>query len=202
MIKYTHHCPEHWLQMSQGTNRLADILRGAQHDIYEEITQYFPHKLKLWLNEVLTILMIPILFICILPNQSKRLIKFFGDYTTTDGPVSGCVYANFDNYANNGRVEHDILMINEMLHTGKIHLPDQKQYWVSDHFSTNNKKMELSITNFAINYPTWNSRNQRVNEHLSTIENYYREYHSKITIKEDKQNKYDPIESLIYYCHN
>lgn len=169
IVKCTQYCPQSWMADSH-RGKLEHMLGGNHRPVFEEITTFFPHKVRLWLNEAFTILTIPVLFIFMLPPQSKSLIKCFRDYTTDKGLVYGCYQANFSQYSG----------------------PDPPE------ISTDGPKIELSITNFSMNYPEWKSSNPQVTKYLAQMNELHSQYQKEINDQKSEE-KYEIIESMIYF---
>lgn len=193
LVSYTHYCPEYWTkEIYRNGNKLEDVLRGTETEVYEEVKGYFPYKIKMWLDEAISLITVPILFLFVLPSQSKAIIKFFSDHTTEIGSYRCCITGKFELNIPQLRDGDNILLSEGDRDSENILL---------NRYSTDYYKMELSIANFAINYPKWVNANQQMKVYIDRLTELYKKYYknNSDTVNPDISTvKYKIMESYIY----
>jgi autophagy-related protein 9 len=125
VIEYTHYCPERW--------------EGRLHsfDVKSEFSEFYKMKLVIFLEELLGIVLCPLLLLISLPTCSDQIIDFFREFTIhVDGLGYVCSFAVFD---------------------FKKALPNSKQQPGAgdirdDYYSTKHGKMAASFYGFLDNY--------------------------------------------------
>lgn len=85
VIEYTHYQPEHW----QG--------RLHSFDIKKEFAELYKNKIVIFVEEILSILITPLILFASLPQSSDQIVDFFREFTIhVDGLGYVCSFAVFD----------------------------------------------------------------------------------------------------------
>ncbi|CAK7266215.1 autophagy protein atg9 [Sporothrix epigloea] len=85
VIEYTHYEPDHW------KNRLHS------YDVKVEFSELYQIKIKIFLEEILSIFFTPLILFTSLPRSSDQIIDFFREFTIhVDGLGYVCSFAVFD----------------------------------------------------------------------------------------------------------
>jgi autophagy-related protein 9 len=125
VIEYTHYEPDHW--------------RGRLHsyDVKREFSDLYKMKIVIFFEEVLSILVTPLLLFVSLPKSSDQIVDFFREFTIhVDGLGYVCSFAEFDFKKGIGSAKKP---------TDGIDVRD-------DYYSTKHGKMEASYYGFMGNY--------------------------------------------------
>ncbi|KAL1881373.1 hypothetical protein VTK73DRAFT_4380 [Phialemonium thermophilum] len=125
VIEYTHYEPDHW--------------KGRLHtyDVKREFSELYKMKIVIFLEEVLSILVTPLLLLFSLPKSSEQIIDFFREFTIhVDGLGYVCSFAEFDFKKGLPTVRNDIEQADVR----------------NDYYSTKHGKMEASYYGFIGNY--------------------------------------------------
>ncbi|RKO99950.1 hypothetical protein CXG81DRAFT_13830, partial [Caulochytrium protostelioides] len=85
LIDETHYMPPHWRN------------RFHASDVRREVARLFDYKIMLFLNELLSVLVAPLILYFSLPDCSERIIDFFREYTVRVSHLGYvCSLADFD----------------------------------------------------------------------------------------------------------
>ncbi|TPX09623.1 uncharacterized protein E0L32_009224 [Thyridium curvatum] len=85
VIEYTHFQPDHW----QG--------RLHSFDVKKDFSELYKIKLVIFLEEILSILITPLILFTTLPNSTDQIVDFFREFTVhVDGLGYVCSFAVFD----------------------------------------------------------------------------------------------------------
>lgn len=138
VIEYTHYEPDHW----KG--------RLHSHDVKMEFSELYQNKIKIFLEEILSIFFTPLILFTSLPRSSDQIIDFFREFTIhVDGLGYVCSFAVFDfnkgvATSNPKRQEQQSLQPDPLGSAGG----DMRD----DYYSTKHGKMAASYYGFLDNY--------------------------------------------------
>lgn len=125
VIEYTHYQPDHW----QG--------RLHSFDVKKEFAELYKNKIVIFVEEILSILITPLILMASLPKSSDQVIDFFREFTIhVDGLGYVCSFAVFDFKKGVGNPKHT---------GGSTDVRD-------DYYSTKHGKMAASYYGFLDNY--------------------------------------------------
>lgn len=125
VIEYTHYEPDHW------NGRLHS------YDVKKEFSELYKIKIVIFFEEVLSILVTPLLLFLTLPKSSNQIIDFFREFTIhVDGLGYVCSFAEFDfkKGLENAKKRADGVDVRD------------------DYYATKHGKMEASYYGFIGNY--------------------------------------------------
>ncbi len=124
VIDYTHYQPDHW----------KDRLHSS--DVKREFTELYKIKILIFLEEILSILITPLILFTSLPKSSDQIIDFFREFTIhVDGLGYVCSFAVFDFKRG----------VDQAKQNGTADVRD-------DYYSTKHGKMAASYYGFIDNY--------------------------------------------------
>ena len=127
VVEYTHYLPSHW--------------HGRLHsnEVRSEFTQLYQMKVVVFLEEMLSIILVPFILWISLPKCSDRIVDFFREFTIhVDGLGYVCSFAVFDFKKGGTKVTQ-----NEGGATQDLR---------KDYYATKDNKMLTSYYNFIDNY--------------------------------------------------
>ncbi|KAI9727806.1 MAG: autophagy protein atg9 [Cirrosporium novae-zelandiae] len=130
VVEYTHHCPDHW--------------QGRLHtdEVRKEFASLYQMKLVIFLEEMLSVVMCPLILWYSLPKCSDRIVDFFREFTVhVDGLGYVCSFAVFDFQTGGNKKSRP-----QEQRSG----PDGRD----DYFATRDGKMLASYYGFIDNYAT------------------------------------------------
>lgn len=85
VVEKTHYFPRRW--------------RGKVHtyDVYDDFTTLFPYKIAAFLQEILSICLVPFWMIFVLPSQAENIVRFIQQFTENMEDLGDvCAFASFD----------------------------------------------------------------------------------------------------------
>lgn len=127
VIEYTHHEPDHW------NGRLHS------YEVKKEFSELYKMKIVIFAEEILSILITPLMLFFSLPRSSDQIIDFFREFTIhVDGLGYVCSFAEFDFKKGVGNA-------NKRAGGDGADVRD-------DYYSTKHGKMEASYYGFMGNY--------------------------------------------------
>lgn len=136
IASYTHYYPQYWFQ------RCHTII------VKEDISYLFPYKINLFLMEILSVLLTPMVLCFSLPTCASTIIDFVRDHSRyIEGVGTVCDYSLFelDKYGD----ENYGTLLNENNRNEKNKLL--------------NGKLEQSFINFKTTHPRWNNTYDQTN---------------------------------------
>jgi autophagy-related protein 9 len=127
VIEYTHYEPDHW------SGRLHS------YEVKKEFSELYKMKVIIFAEEILSILITPLMLLFTLPRSSDQVIDFFREFTIhVDGLGYVCSFAEFDFKKGIGNAKKT---------------PDANPADVrDDYYTTKHGKMEASYYGFIGNY--------------------------------------------------
>lgn len=139
VIEYTHYEPDHW--------------KGRLHsfDVKVEFAELYQIKIKIFLEEILSIFFTPLILFTSLPRSSEQIIDFFREFTIhVDGLGYVCSFAVFDfnkgiGATSNPKRQEQQSLQPDPLGAGGGDVRD-------DYYSTKHGKMAASYYGFLDNY--------------------------------------------------
>lgn len=139
VIEYTHYEPDHW--------------KGRLHsfDVKVEFAELYQIKIKIFLEEILSIFFTPLILFTSLPKSSEQIIDFFREFTIhVDGLGYVCSFAVFDfnkgvGATSNAKRQEQQSLQPDPLGAGGGDVRD-------DYYSTKHGKMAASYYGFLDNY--------------------------------------------------
>lgn len=135
VIEYTHHQPEHW------TGRLHS------YDVKKEFSELYKMKAIIFAEEILSIILTPLVLFFALPRCSDQIIDFFREFTIhVDGLGYVCQWAEFDFKKISSQAAKKKQNLEEPgPQPGASDVRD-------DYYATKHNKMEASYYGFIGNY--------------------------------------------------
>ena len=125
VIEYTHYSPTQW----QG--------KFHSHETKADFCKLYDYKLMIFLQEILSVIVTPLMLWFSLPSSAERIIDFVRDFTIhVDGIGYVCSFAVFD-FSKNGNA--------------KFGAVDK----IPPKMTSNDGKMEKSFLNFKASHPDW-----------------------------------------------
>lgn len=160
VIEYTHYEPDHW----KG--------RLHSHAVKLEFSELYQNKIKIFLEEIVSILITPLVLFTSLPRCSDQIVDFFREFTIhVDGLGYVCSFAVFD-------FNKDV--------NGGAHNPKRPQKQPEppgvgadvrdDYYSTKHGKMAASYYGFLDNYVI-NPKTGIPGHHPSGGRHHYSQFH-------------------------
>ncbi|KAI0198645.1 autophagy protein Apg9 [Astrocystis sublimbata] len=139
VVEYTHYEPDHW--------------KGRLHsfDVKTEFSELYKPRIAIFLEELLGIMITPLILLFALPNCSDQIVDFFREFTIhVDGLGYVCSFAVFDfqRDARGTRPQQD------------NNVADARE----DYYATKHGKMQASMHGFLDNY-VYNPRSGLPNAH-------------------------------------
>ncbi|TPX57735.1 hypothetical protein PhCBS80983_g03625 [Powellomyces hirtus] len=138
---------------------MPDSWRGKMHtdQVRRQFSALLPYKLLLFVQEIASVVLAPIILFYSLPSCAGEIIDFFKEFTVhVDGIGYVCSFAVWD-FRKNGNAKYGA--------------PTQAD---NEHFTSKGGKMEQSFLNFKINNPDWDpgeEGSQYLNAILARAEN-------------------------------
>ena len=100
--KYTYYMPLEWFD------------KCNTYYVLNEFLKMFKYKLFLFLNDLLSVIITPIILIFVLPKQSDKIINFLINNTSYKKETGNiCIFSQFKNINNNKKMELSISMFLE-----------------------------------------------------------------------------------------
>nr|AIN76715.1 autophagy protein Apg9 [Esteya vermicola] len=173
VIEYTHYEPDHW----KG--------RLHSHNVKMEFSQLYQNKIRIFLEEILSILITPLVLFTSLPKSSDQIVDFFREFTVhVDGLGYVCSFAVFDFNKdvygnNNGLKRQQWRRQQQQPNNNQFSLDvslDAREDARNDYYSTKHGKMAASYYGFLDNYVI-NPKTGIPGHHPSTIKHHYSQFH-------------------------
>jgi len=142
VVEYTHYLPDHWRD------------RGLHSpDVKAEFGELYKPKVLIFLEEILSIVIMPFVLFFSLPKSSDRIIDFFREFTIhVDGLGYVCSFAEFDFKKNLQPAQTGDQEAGGVEDGGAEDVRDE-------YYSTKHGKMEASFYGFMGNYGTYGHGN-------------------------------------------
>lgn len=135
VTEYTHYAPAEWSG------------KYHSHEIKAEFCKLYDYKLMIFIQEILSVVVTPLILWFTLPACSEKIIDFVKDFTVhVDGIGYVCSFALFD-FSKNGNTKYGAPVVPSTLAA-----PASSK--VKDMVS-NDGKMEKSFLNFKASNPDW-----------------------------------------------
>lgn len=135
VIQYTHYSPPEWSG------------KFHSHHTKAEFCKLYDYKLKIFLQEILSALVSPLILWFSLPSCSEKILDFMKDFTVhVDGVGYVCSFALFD-FSKNGNAKYGVVP--------EAAKPSEVQTQPSERMVSNDGKMEKSFLNFRASNPDW-----------------------------------------------
>ncbi|CAK7207344.1 autophagy protein atg9 [Sporothrix eucalyptigena] len=138
VIEYTHYEPDHW--------------KGRLHsyDVKMEFSELYQIKIKIFLEEILSIFFTPLILFTSLPKSSDQIIDFFREFTIhVDGLGYVCSFAVFDFNKGVGATSNPKRQEQQSLQPDPLGAGGDVR---DDYYSTKHGKMAASYYGFLDNY--------------------------------------------------
>lgn len=134
VIELTHFSPAEWSG------------KFHSHETKVEFCKLYDYKLSIFLQEILSTIVTPLILLISLPNCSEKIIDFVKDFTVhVDGIGHVCSFALFD-FSKNGNVKFG---------APSPTAADNNDASLHKEFASNDGKMEKSFLNFKASNPDW-----------------------------------------------
>lgn len=132
VIEYTHYSPAEWSG------------RFHSHQTKVEFCKLYDYKVSIFIQEILSTIVTPLILLITLPDCSERIIDFVKDFTVhVDGMGHVCSFALF-NFSKHGNVKF-----------GAPAPATTEPRSSGNEFASNDGKMEKSFLNFKASNPDW-----------------------------------------------
>ncbi|CAK7209006.1 autophagy protein atg9 [Sporothrix curviconia] len=138
VIEYTHYEPDHW--------------KGRLHsyDVKVEFSELYQIKIKIFLEEILSIFFTPLILFTSLPRSSDQIIDFFREFTIhVDGLGYVCSFAVFDFNKGVGATSNPRRQEQQSQQPDPLGAGGDVR---DDYYSTKHGKMAASYYGFLDNY--------------------------------------------------
>lgn len=139
VIEYTHYEPDHW--------------KGRLHsfDVKVEFSELYQIKIKIFLEEIMSIFFTPLILFTSLPRSSDQIIDFFREFTIhVDGLGYVCSFAVFDFNKGVGATSNPKRLDQQLLQPDPLGAGGGDVR--DDYYSTKHGKMAASYYGFLDNY--------------------------------------------------
>ncbi|ORX53145.1 APG9-domain-containing protein [Hesseltinella vesiculosa] len=150
VMEHTHYFPNEW--------------RGQLHtdSVRAQFCQLFDYKVSLFVQELASVFLTPIVLGFSLPQCADQVVDFFREFSIhVDGVGTVCSFAQFD-FARHGNVRYG----------APVKVSD-------DHYLSKGGKMEKSFLNFKANHPEWEPTDMTGSMYLTKMTAYQHTKHGQ-----------------------
>jgi Autophagy protein ATG9 len=186
VTRHTHYMPSHW----------RGRLRSDQ--VRKELGSLFDYRIAVFLREILSVLITPLILWRSLPKCSLQIVDFIREFTVhVDGIGYVCSFAVFD-FKKHGNpkyfsldliVENEEQQSREKAQKGDDHVPDK---W----HQSKQGKMEKSFLFFKENFPDWTP-----NEEGSLFISQLRDFQNELLLQQQRQLQSESYHSSSEHQH-
>ncbi|GAA5820469.1 hypothetical protein JCM10212_000717 [Sporobolomyces blumeae] len=170
IVELARYCPEEW----EG--------RLHAYSVHQSFSPLFPPKPLLFLQEILSVLVTPLILLFTLPDCAEGIVDFFREFTIeVEGLGRVCSFAVFD-FKNDGakkalRQPPATAAVPELSSPSPLAAaPRTRQFSVRSNsmaagprFRSMENKMEKSLINFAVSNPDWHPQDEAQSLFLSQM---------------------------------
>eukprot|EP01006_Ploeotia_vitrea_P037044 TRINITY_DN66083_c9_g5_i1.p1 TRINITY_DN66083_c9_g5~~TRINITY_DN66083_c9_g5_i1.p1 ORF type:complete len:906 (+),score=442.87 TRINITY_DN66083_c9_g5_i1:42-2759(+) len=167
VAQYTHYMPRHW------------VGRCHTRDVYQEFCELYDSRVKVFVNEVVSVVLTPFILCFNLPDCAEDIVNFVRTASVNvEGVGDVCSFALFD-LEQNGNSEY---LKQAAIHLGGAGTADASGAATNatgdgddntkadgHHLTSRNGKMEQSFITFAVNHPNWRISSAVGNRMLSSV---------------------------------
>ncbi|GAA5937883.1 autophagy protein ATG9 [Sporobolomyces koalae] len=155
IVELSRYCPEEW----QG--------RLHAYAVHQSFAPLFPPKPVLFAQELLSVLLTPLVLLFTLPNCATDIVDFFREFTVeVEGLGRVCSFALFDFKSHGAR---KATSTNTAPPKGATHVRQTSARSATAKLRNMESKMEKSFLNFAASNPEWQPRDEAQSLYLSQM---------------------------------